>query len=98
MIRVSEEMGSSRVASKRKDFFSADQCIFIPQLKCASTRLSVAARLPLLMAARKMQPIDDRGVGLTFQLSHTVIARGTAGTVFVEFWPNISKKLFHRKQ
>ena len=57
MIRGSEETGTSRVASKRKDF-SADQCIFVPQRKCASTRLSVAACLPLLMAGRKMQPID----------------------------------------
>jgi hypothetical protein len=40
-------------------------------------------------------PSTDRGVGLTFQRSLTVMAWGTVGTVFVEFWPDISKKLFH---
>jgi hypothetical protein len=43
-------------------------------------------------------PSTDRGVGLTFQRSLAVLAWGTVGTVFVEFWPDISRKVFHGKQ
>jgi len=38
-------------------------------------------------------PPDERGAGLTFDRALTVSAEGTIGTVFVEFWPDISKKL-----
>ena len=38
-------------------------------------------------------PSSDRGAGLTFQRALTVSAFGAVGTVFVEFWPDISKKL-----
>lgn len=41
-------------------------------------------------------PSTDRGVGLTFQRAFTVTAEGTAGAIFVEFWPDINRKLFHR--
>jgi len=41
-------------------------------------------------------PSTDRGVGLTFERAFTVTAEGTAGAVFIEFWPDINRKLFHR--
>ena len=40
-------------------------------------------------------PATDRGVGLTFQRAATVTAEGALGAIFVEFWPDISQKLFH---
>ena len=43
-------------------------------------------------------PASDRGVGLTFERSATVTAEGTIGAVFVEFWPDISRKLFPKHQ
>jgi hypothetical protein len=43
-------------------------------------------------------PATDRGLGLTFQNAFTVTAEGTIGAVFVEFWPDISRHLFHRHQ
>lgn len=42
-------------------------------------------------------PSTDRGVGLTFQRALTVIAEGTLGAVFIEFWPDISSRVFHRQ-
>jgi len=39
-------------------------------------------------------PAADRGVGLTFQRAATVTAEGAMGAVFIEFWPDISRKLF----
>lgn len=39
-------------------------------------------------------PPADRGVGLTFQRAATVTAEGALGAVFVEFWPDISRKMF----
>ncbi len=39
-------------------------------------------------------PRSDRGVDLTFQRAFTVTAEGAIGAVFVEFWPDISRKLF----
>jgi hypothetical protein len=42
-------------------------------------------------------PASDRGAGLTFERAATVTAFGAAGAVFVEFWPDISRKLFHKK-
>jgi len=41
-------------------------------------------------------PSTDRGVGLTFQRAFTVTAEGTIGAFFVEFWPDLERKLFHR--
>ena len=43
-------------------------------------------------------PSDDRGVALTLERAATVTAEGTIGAVFVEFWPDISRKLFARRQ
>lgn len=42
-------------------------------------------------------PDSDRGAGLTFQRAFTVTAEGSLGSIFVEFWPDISRKLQHRK-
>ena len=41
-------------------------------------------------------PASDRGAELTFERALTVTAEGALGAVFVEFWPDISSKLFHR--
>ncbi len=43
-------------------------------------------------------PSTDRGVALTFQRAFTVTAEGALGSIFVEFWPDISKKLFGDKR
>jgi hypothetical protein len=42
-------------------------------------------------------PASDRGAVLTFERAATVTAEGVIGAVFVEFWPDISQKVFHRK-
>lgn len=42
-------------------------------------------------------PPADRGAGLTFQRAATVTAEGALGAVFIEFWPDISRKLFSRQ-
>jgi len=42
-------------------------------------------------------PAADRGVGLTFQRTGVVSAEGALGSVFVEFWPDISSRLFRRR-
>ena len=42
-------------------------------------------------------PSSDRGVGLTFERSITVSAEGAIGAVVYEFWPDISRKLFHKQ-
>jgi hypothetical protein len=42
-------------------------------------------------------PSTDRGVGLTFQRAFTVTAEGAIGSVLVEFWPDIERKILHRK-
>jgi hypothetical protein len=42
-------------------------------------------------------PSTDRGFGLTMQGAATVTAEGAIGALFVEFWPDISHKLFHKK-
>jgi hypothetical protein len=44
--------------------------------------------------ANAYYPSTDRGVGLTFLRAFTVTAEGALGSIFVEFWPDISKKLF----
>lgn len=41
-------------------------------------------------------PPEDRGVALTFEGAATVTAEGGVGALFIEFWPDISRKLFHR--
>lgn len=43
-------------------------------------------------------PSTDRGIGLTFQSALNVTAEGALGSLFVEFWPNISHKLFKKKE
>lgn len=42
-------------------------------------------------------PRSDRGVGLTFERAAVVTGEGAIGSVFVEFWPDISRRLFHKK-
>ena len=42
-------------------------------------------------------PSSDRGAGLTFERAFTVTAEGAGGAVFLEFWPDISRHVFHRK-
>ncbi len=42
-------------------------------------------------------PSTDRGAGLTFERAFTVTAEGALGAVFLEFWPDISRKL-HKRQ
>ena len=41
-------------------------------------------------------PSADRGFGLTMQRAGVVTAEGAIGAVFVEFWPDIDAKLFHK--
>lgn len=41
-------------------------------------------------------PAQDSGVGLTIGNGLIVTAEGTGGTIFQEFWPDLSRKLFHR--
>jgi|SRR5690349_10059562 len=43
-------------------------------------------------------PDDDRGVGLTLSRAAIALGYGMAGGVFDEFWPDINKKLFHKKK
>lgn len=42
-------------------------------------------------------PASDRGAGLTFERAMTVTAEGAIGSVAVEFWPDIARKIFHKK-
>lgn len=41
-------------------------------------------------------PEGDRGAGLTFKRAFTVSFEGAIGAEFYEFWPDISRKLFHK--
>jgi hypothetical protein len=41
-------------------------------------------------------PAADRSVGLTVERAFTVTAEGTFGALLSEFWPDISRKLFHK--
>jgi hypothetical protein len=41
-------------------------------------------------------PNSNTGVGLTISNGLIVTAEGAAGAVFQEFWPDVSRKLFHR--
>jgi hypothetical protein len=43
-------------------------------------------------------PASDRGVSLTMQRALTVTAEGSLGAVFLEFWPDISEKVFRKKK
>jgi len=43
-------------------------------------------------------PKADRGVILTLQRAGVVMGEGALGTVFFEFWPDISSRLFRRRQ
>lgn len=40
---------------------------------------------------------SDRGTELTFERAATVTAEGALGSLFVEFWPDISRKLSHSR-
>lgn len=42
-------------------------------------------------------PSSNRGVGLTLEGAATVTAEGALGSLGVEFWPDISRKLFHTR-
>ena len=42
-------------------------------------------------------PSDNRGVGLTFEGAATVTAEGALGALGVEFWPDVSSRLFHKR-
>ena len=46
--------------------------------------------------ANAYYPSTDRGVELTFERAFTVTAEGALGAMFVEFWPDISRKVFHK--
>jgi hypothetical protein len=48
--------------------------------------------------ANAYYPSTDRGVELTFERALTVTAEGAIGSVFIEFWPDISRKLFQKKR
>jgi hypothetical protein len=41
-------------------------------------------------------PASNSGVGLTISNGLIVTAEGTVSTVFDEFWPDISRRLFHK--
>ena len=43
-------------------------------------------------------PPASRGVGLTVQRSLVVTGEGALGSVFAEFWPNVSSRLFHKRR
>jgi len=42
-------------------------------------------------------PKANRGVGLTFQRTGVIMAEGALGTAFVEFWADISSRLFGKR-
>jgi hypothetical protein len=41
-------------------------------------------------------PSNESGIGQTFSNGMIVTAEGGIGSVFQEFWPDVSRKLFHR--
>jgi hypothetical protein len=43
-------------------------------------------------------PQSDRGFGLTMSRAGIALLYGTAGGLFDEFWPDISRKLFHKNK
>jgi hypothetical protein len=46
--------------------------------------------------ANAYYPASDRGAALTFERAASVIAWGAIGSTFIEFWPDISSKVFHK--
>ena len=42
-------------------------------------------------------PPSDRGVGLTFERAAAVSGEGAIGAVLIEFWPDISRRMFRKK-
>jgi hypothetical protein len=42
-------------------------------------------------------PSSDRGLSLTLQRTLVVTAEGTGGAILVEFWPDISRKVFPKR-
>lgn len=42
-------------------------------------------------------PSEDRGVGLTFEGAAIVTLEGVAGSLGVEFWPDVSRKVFGKR-
>ena len=42
-------------------------------------------------------PQNDRGFGLTMSRAGIALVYGSAGGLFSEFWPDIRRKLFHKK-
>jgi hypothetical protein len=47
--------------------------------------------------ANTYYPESDRGLGLTFGRALTVTAEGAIGAQLIEFWPDISRKYFHKR-
>jgi hypothetical protein len=43
-------------------------------------------------------PQSDRGVGLTASRAGTALGYGCLGNIFLEFWPDIDHKLFHKHE
>ncbi len=43
-------------------------------------------------------PQGDRGVGLTVSRAATALAYGSLGNLFLEFWPDIDHKWFHKQE
>ncbi len=43
-------------------------------------------------------PAEDRGFGLTMSRTAIAFAYGAAGNLVLEFWPDISHKLFHKSK
>jgi hypothetical protein len=41
-------------------------------------------------------PSDGSGIGQTFSNGFTVTAEGGIGSIFQEFWPDVSRKFFHK--
>jgi len=41
-------------------------------------------------------PEDERGIGATFRGGLVVLAEGAAGSVFQEFWPDLSRHFLHK--
>jgi len=43
-------------------------------------------------------PASDRGIGLTASRAAIALGYGSAGNLFLEFWPDIDRKLFHKQR
>ena len=43
-------------------------------------------------------PPSDRGVGLTASRAAIALGYGCLGNLFLEFWPDVNQKLFHRQK